>query len=87
MLALTEEAMVELLICLDMIGMFGALESASKLLPSEEPWTAALPAMLEILLLICDDCITKAGNYIQSNSDSSSIGALVKFYALSVSHS
>jgi hypothetical protein len=28
----------------------------------------------------------KAGNYIQSNSDSSDIGALVKFYALSVSH-
>jgi hypothetical protein len=28
----------------------------------------------------------KAGNYIQSNSDSATVGALVKFYALSVSH-
>ena len=37
-----------------MIGMFGALESASKLLPSAEPWTTALPAMLVILALIAE---------------------------------
>ena len=32
--------------------MFGALESASKLLPSEEPWTMALPATLVMLVLM-----------------------------------
>jgi len=32
--------------------MFRALESASRLLPNTEPWTTALPATLEMLVLI-----------------------------------
>src|ERR1700733_4541361 len=51
-LVLTLETTPELLICLDRIGMLGALESASKLLPSEEPCTIALPAILERFVLM-----------------------------------
>ena len=32
--------------------MFGALESASKVLPRAEPWTTALPATLEMLVVM-----------------------------------
>ena len=51
-LALTLETTPELFNWRDMMGMFGALESASKLLPSAEPWNTALPARLEMLALI-----------------------------------
>ena len=52
MLALTLETTPELFSWREKIGMFGALESASKLLPSAEPWITALPARLEMLVLI-----------------------------------
>ena len=48
-MAFTVEADMELLNCLDTIGMFAALESASKLLPSAVPRTTASPVMLLIL--------------------------------------
>ena len=40
------ETDAELLSWRDMIGMFGALESASKLLLTAEPWNTAFPATL-----------------------------------------
>src|ERR1700742_3194913 len=53
-LALTLETTPEEFTCLVMIGMFGALLSASKLLAIDEPMKVALPATLETLLLIAE---------------------------------
>src|SRR5579872_3034915 len=53
-LACTVEADIELLIWLVTIGMFGALESASKLLPSVMLCTTALPPILLILALTAE---------------------------------
>ena len=46
---MTVEAPIELLIWLVLIGMFGALESASKLLATELPAIEMLPATLDML--------------------------------------
>src|SRR5471032_3474381 len=54
MLALTLETTPEEFTCRVMMGMFGALESASKLLPSAEPMKVALPATLETFELIAE---------------------------------
>ena len=50
-LACTVDVVIELLIWRETIGMFAALVSASKLLPSAMPCTTALPPMLSILAL------------------------------------